>query len=177
MSSFEASAARLRGGFVGALSAAAALAGHGLGGAEVPTGPAMVLLLLGSALIGALAGLPGRIPVMRLSALLLAGQGLGHLLLTAAGHHQHPATGSPAAMLLAHLLAAVVCAVLIVLAEHGWRRIASAGRWLVLLVGGPGPDPQRRITAPARWTNRPQAVRTPVHTALSRRGPPPFAFR
>lgn len=165
-------AARVRGAFVGALSATAALAGHSLGGASVPAGSALVLLTLGAAFVGALAGMPTKIRVMPLTGLLLAGQGIGHLLLTVAGHQHHGGTGSSMSMLFAHVLAAIGCAALIVLAERGWRRMASAGQWMVLLVSGWGPAAERWLGAPSRWSHRPLTVRIPAHTALLRRGPP-----
>lgn len=165
-------AAQLRGGFVGALAAGTTLAAHGLAEGAVPDGGALVLLVLGCAVVGTVAGMPVRGRVGATAVVLVAGQSLGHLLLVAAGHHHGPiVTGS---MLAAHASAAVVSAVLVVLAERLCRSISSVGQWLVRLVAAVWAAIEPPTTAPLfsrLHTTRPRHVTG----AVSPRGPPLFA--
>ncbi|GAC84482.1 hypothetical protein GP2_023_00050 [Gordonia paraffinivorans NBRC 108238] len=105
-------AARARGGLIGASTAITGTAGHALGHGALPGTDALILLVLtGGALGLATAGArrPGR---LLLPALLLAGQALAHLVLalTGGGHHELLPGLSMAA---AHVAAAALAAVLV----------------------------------------------------------------
>lgn len=132
----SASAARFRGIAVAICSATVTLAAHTAGGGALCSGAALALLLIGSGTVGALAALnPGPPRFTSLLGWLLAAQAVGHLSL-GLGDHTHP---FGAAMLLAHLGAAVFGAALLVLAEHLWQVIGSVLVGLNLLAAHPSP--------------------------------------
>ncbi|MDN5758926.1 MAG: hypothetical protein L0H59_10395 [Tomitella sp.] len=183
-------APRLRGIAVGSLVAALSVAAHGTAGGTVPSSSAIVLLLLASGTIGALAAeaVPtSRSPRGRLTLLgaLVGGQLAGHVVFSlAAGHHASHAAGAGGAshlmgmvsegpavgMLIAHTVAALVCAVLIECAESVYGPVTSAIRRLV-----PTRAPVLTVTvrAAVRRTQRPLPVIEPLSTTpLSQRGPP-----
>ncbi|GAB2920625.1 hypothetical protein GCM10027047_17530 [Rhodococcus aerolatus] len=138
----------VRGGGVGGLAAALAVAAHALSGGAVPAGPGLlVVALLGVVLGGAAVVVPGlrRGPAGLVGVLALAQLG-GHLLLhglthpatasattpgmagmAGTAHAATPVTDLP--MLAGHTLAALVCALLVVRAEDRTRvarRLAAA---------------------------------------------------
>ena len=105
----------MRGVAAGLLTAALAVAAHGVGGGGVPPGATTALLAVLAATVGASATTAPRAGrPSALFGLLAGGQLLGHLVLSAAGHHHAESSAPPAAaMLAAHLLAIVVGAALI----------------------------------------------------------------
>jgi hypothetical protein len=122
-------AGRLRGSAAGLLTATLAIAAHGVGGA-VPTGAATAQLAVLAAVIGALTSTIARADDPRvLLGLLAAGQLFGHVMLDTAGHtHASSATPPAAAMLLAHLTAIAVGAVLIAAGDRLCRAVSRAVR-------------------------------------------------
>ncbi|MFF0818559.1 hypothetical protein ACFYVR_25935 [Rhodococcus sp. NPDC003318] len=165
-------AAALRGGAVGALTAALAVAGHGLGGGGYPTSAALTLLVLCCGGVGALAGSPaarsgdGRVALV---AALAGGQLAGHLVLSAAAIHPHTDSGVRGlSMLVAHGAATAVCAALILAAE---RLHGPITRVLRVVLRAPSPPPGRR--APHGVPDAPVTLRhLLLDHVLSRRGPP-----
>ncbi|MET0899602.1 MAG: hypothetical protein ABWY45_16965 [Mycobacterium sp.] len=118
-------AARWRGGLVGACSAATAVGAHGVGGGLLPGGAALILLVLGCAVVGTAAG--GRLGCRGVGAVatfLVIGQFVGHVVLAAASGHAHGLAVAPE-MAAAHLCAAVACALLICAAERLWAGLAT----------------------------------------------------
>jgi hypothetical protein len=168
-------AARVRGVLVGAISGAVAVAAHGLGGGMLPGGPAIVLLVLGSAVVGAASVIPAdvqrRLPVVALY--LSAGQLLGHYLLVLASSHPHGSHWS-VPMVAAHTLAALGAAALICSAERLFGAIAAV-LWRLILVlvalRGTGPTRRRGIL----WWAPGLAARTLAGSGRATRGPPSFA--
>jgi hypothetical protein len=168
-------AARVRGVLVGAISGAVAVAAHGLGGAMLPGGPAIVLLVLGSAAVGAASSSPAelqrRLPVVALY--LSAGQVLGHYLLVLAASHPHGNHWS-VPMVAAHALAALGAAALICSAERLFGAIAAV-LWhlVVVLVALRGTGATRRPGI--LWWAPGLAARTLAGSGRATRGPPSFA--
>ncbi|ORL04355.1 hypothetical protein A6F55_06110 [Prescottella equi] len=166
--------AALRGGAVGALAAALAVAAHGVAGGGFPGSPALTLLLAACAAVGAAAG---GVPVLSRSrtalfGALAAGQGAGHLALTvsADGHlHQDVPV---VAMLAAHAAATVVCAGLVLGAERLYGPITRVLRAVLA-------PPVLGVASAPVCAPRPLDRRAPrltvLATGLSRRGPPLFA--
>ncbi|QIS15075.1 hypothetical protein [Nocardia arthritidis] len=117
--------ARLRGAAAGTTSGAISVAAHGwASGGMAPDGTTFALLTAAAAVIGALvAGLaPLRDTSVGLVAALVGGQLLGHLTMGfSSGHMHHGDAQLTPAMLTAHLVAAVVAAVLIRGAEAAYR--------------------------------------------------------
>ncbi|MFD4180853.1 hypothetical protein [Rhodococcus sp. NPDC058514] len=167
-------AARLRGAAVGALTAALAVAGHGVAGGGYPDSSALTLLVLCCAAVGAVTGSlrGGRVALL---GALAAGQLVGHLALSTAltAHQPHGPELSPRGltMLAAHAAATAVCAALILSAEALYGPITRVlrtltRRWNPL----PRIDFSLRI-APAAAV--PTAA--PLDFGISRRGPPTAA--
>ncbi|MGW0040810.1 hypothetical protein [Rhodococcus sp. NPDC003348] len=168
-------AATLRGGAVGALTAALSVAGHGLGGGGYPTSAALTLLVLCCAGAGAVAaGLATTTRGNRatLVATLIGGQLVGHLTLSTTLTHQHSDVGARGmSMLAAHAAATAVCTALILAAERLYGPITRALR-VVLRgpAGAPRPHPRRAVpTAPETLPHR------FLDHVVSRRGPPSVA--
>ncbi|MFF0633189.1 hypothetical protein ACFYTS_11880 [Nocardia sp. NPDC004151] len=168
--------ARLRGAAAGASSGAVAILAHGLGGgASLTDGSALALLLAACTVIGVVAssmrpryGLPGTI------GMLAAGQAIGHAALSMSpGHHHH---SSSAAMLIAHLVAIPVGALLIRAAEAGLRRAVTGVRRFLLALSAILAPPVRRMR-PRPADDRAVARRLLVSPGIGRRGPPPAAAR
>ena len=113
-------ASRLRGAAAGLLTAALAVAAHGLASGTAPVGAASAQLAVLAATIGALAAtIRGAGDIRVLMGLLASGQLLGHLMLDAAGHGHESAAAPPgAAMLIAHTAAVALGAVLIALSDR-----------------------------------------------------------
>jgi len=124
---------------VAACSAAVAVAAHGAAGGHPPTGAGLMLVLAASATVGALSAVHRgtTAPHLRLLGFLGLGQLLGHIALSIGGTHAHAAV--PAApMLTAHVLAALLCAALILLSEQlcqvlgsVLRHSAGTGGWML----------------------------------------------
>ncbi|MEV0332293.1 hypothetical protein [Nocardia sp. NPDC050717] len=165
--------ARLRGGCAGSMSGALALAAHGVAsGGGLPGSTTVVLLAAVAAVIGALvSGFgPLRSGTVGLAVVLLAGQLLGHTTMSWSGHGHHAQDSLGLGMLLAHTIAAVVAA-LIILGVEAASRIGGAAlaRLLPLRYRSP------RIPAPAplRLVHRDRVIlRILAATTLRTRGPP-----
>ncbi|MFI9509552.1 hypothetical protein [Nocardia sp. NPDC052566] len=166
--------ARLRGAAAGSISGAISVAAHGwASGGMAPSHATLALLAAGSAVIGALvAGLaPLRNTSTGLVAALVAGQLLGHVTMGwSSGHMHHGDAQLTPTMVTAHVVAAVVAAILIRGAEAAYR-IGSAVLFLVLpmrhrppAIAGP---------APLRLTHRDRVIlRIFATESLRTRAPP-----
>jgi hypothetical protein len=160
-----------RAALVATALAVLSLAGHAAGGGGVdPVGLAIVVLLSG--LLGA--ALAGRsLSWLKLTALLVAGQGLLHLMMTFTSSHAHAGGEHGAsAMVIAHVCAAGLAALVIRNADD------LIGRWASFLRAAIA---AWRL-APARPALRTELLRqvraaavpstTALHRGLRRRGPP-----
>ncbi|MCG7631224.1 hypothetical protein MHN80_02770 [Gordonia McavH-238-E] len=163
-------AARLRGVMVGAVSGAAALPAHGLGGGMLPSSSAMVMLVSGCILLGVLCSHRAGAGLGMLMGQLAIGQGIGHLLLMAATpEHHHGATLS-ASMLSSHLAVAVIAGLGLWIAEHLVRVVvASVTRWLAVLVT---PVPRELSRHQPCRTTLPIPRRLLLSSGAGTRGPP-----
>ncbi|MFC9786658.1 hypothetical protein [Rhodococcus sp. NPDC127528] len=126
MSTRQTATARMRGGFVGSLSAAVSVAAHAMGGGSAPTESSVVLLVLGCAAVGAVvasARATRTVPV--LAGALTLGQVVGHTALALGAVHHHGPQLSPG-MVVMHALAVVVAAGLIRAGERGLALAVSA---------------------------------------------------
>ncbi|MBF6350063.1 MULTISPECIES: hypothetical protein [Nocardia] len=162
--------AQLRGCLVGVATGALAVAAHGAAGGGYPTSAGTALLLLTTLLTGWVAGSGGigtlgrfanraGIPGPRIVLPLASGQFAGHWALTGlTGHHTaagaaagESPTGGPfsAAMFVAHLLAVLLCALTIAVAERLYRTASAVLRVLLTPVRGVLPAPRVRIAANA----------------------------
>jgi hypothetical protein len=162
-------AARLRGTAAGMLTAALAVAAHGIADGAAPSGTAVALLAVLAATVGGLATTNTRTADVRaLLGLLGTGQLVGHLLLSAAGH-SHAGPKSPAAaMFVAHALAVVVGAVLIAAGDRLCRALSRVVEVSTRVVAPP-------IAArPVAVFAADQALRSALLLAasVSHRGPP-----
>lgn len=176
MAATRSSAAQLRGVFVGAISGVTAVAGHGLGGAHLPGSAAVVLVVLCSAVIGAVGATTSTVSVRRaptVLACLLLGQLLGHYLLGITAQHAHT-TGWSAAMVFAHLGAALVAAALICTAERLFAAVATVV-WRLILVLVAVRDTTARRRAEHRWGLPHSGARPRFGCGRVTRGPPSFA--
>lgn len=161
---------RMRGVATGLLTAALAVAAHGVGGGGLPRGAATALLAVLAATVGALAAtVPGAGRSPGLFGLIAVGQLLGHLMLSAAGHHHSESSAPPAvAMLVAHLLAIVVGAALIAAGDRLWRALSRAVRAAVRVV-----CPVAARPAPAvHRADQPLRSTLLLAASVSHRGPP-----
>jgi hypothetical protein len=166
-------AARWRGGLVGACSAAVAVGAHGVGGGMVPGGAALMVLVLGCAVVGTAAGgRLGRRGVGAVAAFLVIGQFVGHVVLAAASGHAHGLSVAPE-MVLAHLCAAVACAVLICAAERLWSAFATYVWRLVRALTDTASAIVRRRDVDGRGDDELSPVR--LGCSAGTRGPPLFA--
>ncbi|MFI6868868.1 hypothetical protein [Nocardia sp. NPDC050406] len=127
---FRSDAAVLRGGAAGSVSGALAVAAHGwASGAMAPDSGALTLLIAGCAAVGAVtAGVRSlRTTALGLVAALVGGQLLGHLSMSWGGggqHHHHQSVWTPS-MLMAHIVAAIAAAVVILGAEAAYRIVTA----------------------------------------------------
>ncbi|TQF74745.1 hypothetical protein FK531_01220 [Rhodococcus spelaei] len=166
-------ARRLRGAAVGALTAALAVAGHGVGGGGYPGTAALTLLVLCCAGVGALTTSLGTGHAGGRAGLLAAlagGQVVGHLVLSTALSHHHTGTDLSSrglSMLAAHAAATLVCAALIVAAERLYGPITRVLRAVLR-----GPAPVVRPAARPAVGPCAVAVHELLDFAISRRGPP-----
>jgi hypothetical protein len=164
-------AARLRGLAAGLLTAALAVAAHGVGGGAVPSGAATAQLAVLAAAIGALAATIARAADARmLLGLLAAGQLLGHLMLEAAGHAHTLNSAPPAAvMLAAHLTAIAAGAVLIATGDRLCRAVSRAVRAAVRSICVP---PGAPTVVTMRGADQPLRSALLLAASVSHRGPP-----
>ncbi|HKP42355.1 hypothetical protein [Mycobacterium sp.] len=164
-------AARLRGSAAGLLTAALAVAAHGIGGGAVPTGAASAQLVVLAAAIGALAATIARAADARvLLCLLAAGQLLGHVMLDAAGHAHTPSAAPPAAvMLAAHLTAIAAGAVLIAAGDRLCRAVSRAVQAAVRSICVP---PAAPTVVAMRGADQPLRSALLLAASVSHRGPP-----
>lgn len=173
----QGAALRPRGIAVGALTAALAVAAHGYGGGGVPSITDLALLLIAAGVVGAVVAetawlTRGRLPLF---AALASGQLFVHLILAAAAASGHAGQGHQAtftwAMLLAHLLAAAVCAALIDLIARLCGPLTALIRAAVSAASPrPGAEPHRLL--PRQDAVPPRAGCDVALHSLSRRGPP-----
>lgn len=173
MSTVTSRAGALCGVLVGACSGLFAMAAHAVAGGHVPTGPALVLVGLVCATVGALAGANDQARSVGLIGAVGAGQLLTHVVLAVTGGHHgggHEVIPS-VPMVLAHALAAVALGLLICLVGHLYRVCATVLCWLTLtLVHRGRPSPRRR--------HRTTSVVVPMRVLLSglgMRAPPRVA--
>ncbi|MFF0816163.1 hypothetical protein ACFYVR_13575 [Rhodococcus sp. NPDC003318] len=164
--------ARMRGGFVGSLSGAVAVAAHASGGGAAPSCSAAVLLLLACTAVGALvsAARPPTRELPFLIAALIAGQATGHAALTVGAASHHGTQPTPT-MLTAHAVAVAVAAVLIRGGGRGLAVAASRVRGVL-----PAPFTAVPVEVPGSPTvpaHRPEFERwLLVGARLGTRGPP-----
>lgn len=165
-------AASLRGGAVGALTVALAVAAHGMAGGGYPSGSATVFLLVVGIGVGAIATVPS--PASQLPAVfggLMLGQMASHVALSVGSPHEiahaHSVLPSPA-MLGFHLAASAAAAVLVCVAERLYGPITSIFR-AVLHPLLPLPDAPALLAAGGDV--RIISAYFP-ETSISRRGPP-----
>ncbi|MFE9582931.1 hypothetical protein ACFYO1_41620 [Nocardia sp. NPDC006044] len=140
----------LRGGLVGVLVGALAVAAHGSAGGGFPGSAELTLVLLVAALAGGAANVlaGGRGSVL---GLLLLGQLASHVVLAGLAGHEHPAAATnplPTGwMLVAHALAALGCAAIISITERLYALASGAVRAVLA-------EPHRpRIAGPAHWSD------------------------
>lgn len=170
------SAGRLRGALIGMCSAGLAALAHGSAGGSMPPGPALVVLVIACAVIGASASgvffaRGGCHPLVRVGA-LIAGQVAGHSVLAVSSHgHTHCADSLTPRMLVAHGAAVPLCALLIGLAERLYLVCVSALSWrTVFLVDRSRPAPTA-VRRPTRFV-LPESV---VPGTVGSRAPPLLA--
>lgn len=163
---------RLRGTAVGALTAALAVAAHGYGGGGLPSAMDAVALLIAAGVVGAVVAETswlnaGRLPLLTA---LFGGQVLGHLILVAAasGHGMAHSALISLPMVLAHLTAAAVCAVLIELLERLYGPLTTLIRDAA---SRPAPQLPTARLLPRQDTRRPRIGDVGLRS-ISRRGPP-----
>jgi hypothetical protein len=164
-----ATAARLRGTAAGLLTAALAVAAHGVADGTAPSGTAVVLLAVLAATVGGLATTIRRTAEVRALLALLAGSQLvGHVMLSATAHH-HGETTSPApAMLVAHALAVVAGAVLIAVGDRLCRAVSRAVEVATRTILPP--IPSRPVFAAG--ADQPLRSFLLLAASMSHRGPP-----
>lgn len=155
--------AQLRGCVVGLATGALAVAAHGAAGGGYPTSAGTALLLLtalvtgwvsGSVVTGARGRFAHRVAVPGLSIFLplASGQFIGHWALAGlTGHHSgtgsavgESPTGGPlsTAMFAAHLLAVLLCTLMIIVAERLYRAASAVLRVLLTLARRFPPAPR-----------------------------------
>ncbi|BBX28696.1 hypothetical protein [Mycolicibacterium alvei] len=161
------SAASLRGTAVGSLTAALAIAAHGVAGGAVPGGAVAVQLVVLAATLGTVAAtLTGahRVPV--LWGLLSTGQLLAHGVLSTAGH----AHGAPGlAMFGAHVAAVSLGAGLI---ACGTRLSAAVSRVVRVMARVCRVAPGSTACVTARSADQPLHSALLLAVSVSHRGPP-----
>lgn len=165
-------AASLRGGAVGALTVALAVAAHGMAGGGYPSGSASVFLAILGVGVGAMTAVPReRFRLLATVGGLLFGQLASHMALVVGNPHEmmhgHSMLPSPT-MSAFHLAAAVATAVLVGVAEVLYGPITSIVR-AVLDPPLPLPRRARGCLAPVRDGRSSLQFFT---TSISRRGPP-----
>ncbi|OZE81443.1 hypothetical protein CH294_10410 [Rhodococcus sp. 14-2483-1-1] len=174
----DASAAPLRGGAVGSVTAALAVAAHGMAGGGWPDGAALTLLVVVSIGVGAMTAVPRRSTVLLPA--LMGGQLLAHIALSLSDMsgmlHSHSLLPSTA-MIAFHAAASVVAALLIAAAERLYGPITSIVRAVLALLT---PLPDGSAVGRVRFSVAlPSIHGTALDWAISRRGPPMsiYSFR
>ena len=167
----DASAAPLRGGAVGSVTAALAVAAHGMAGGGWPDGTALTLLVVVSIGTGAMTAVPRRSTVLLPA--LMGGQTLAHLALSLGNMpgmlHSHSLLPSTA-MIAFHAAASMVAALLIAAAERLYGPITSIVRAVLALLI---PLPDGSAVGRVRFSVAVPSVHgTALNWAISRRGPP-----
>ena len=163
-------AARLRGLAAGLLTATLAVAAHGIADGAAPTGASVVFLAVLAATIGAVTANFGRTSDVRvLLGLLAAGQLVGHLMLSVAGHSHGGPTSPAPAMLVAHALAVAVGATLIAAVDRLCRTVSRAVQGALRAVVPPIAGRPVVVTAGA---DQPLVSRLLLAASVSHRGPP-----
>lgn len=162
------SAAPLRGTAVGTLTAALAIAAHGVAGGGLPDGAVAAQLLVLSVTLGALATtMAGANRAAVLWGLLGTGQLLAHALLATAGHAHDARPGL--AMFGAHVAAVSLGAGLI---ACGGRLSAAVSR-VVRVMARNGPvAPESTAAGTARSADQPLHSARLLAASVSHRGPP-----
>lgn len=164
-------AARLRGAAAGLFTAALAVAAHGVAGGGLPVGTGVALLAVLAGTIGALVVSSARTADVRvLIGLLSAGQLVGHPML-AVGAHTHGMHASPGpAMVVAHLLAVAVGAILIGTGDRLCRAVSRAVEATVRAVIA-APIAAKPLPVSAS-SDQPLRSALELAASLSHRGPP-----
>ena len=167
----DASAAPLRGGAVGSVTAALAVAAHGIAGGGYPGGAGLALLMVVSIGVGAMTAVPRRSTVLLPA--LMGGQLLAHVALSLGNMpgmlHSHSLLPSTA-MIAFHGAASVVAALLIAAAERLYGPITSIVRAVLALLT---PLPDGSAVGRVRFSvAMPSVHGTALNWAISRRGPP-----
>lgn len=160
--------APLRGSAVGVAAAALATAAHGIGGGELPQTSSLTLLLAACSAVGVIAAtVPGFARgTLPLIAALGFGQLAAHTAMTLSVHPHFTAPGP--AMLGAHILATIVCALLILAAEHLFRVVTHVVHVVLTSPAAPVPIRVHRFTT----THHHGPVDALLRASISRRGPP-----
>ncbi len=162
------SAAPLRGTAVGALTAALAIAAHGVAGGRLPDGAVAAQLLVLSVTLGALAAnLTAANRTVVLWGLLGAGQLLAHALLATAGHVHDAQPGL--AMFGTHVAAVSLAAGLI---ACGARLLAAVSRVVRVIVRNGRVAPESAAGGTARSADQPLHSARLLAASVSHRGPP-----
>jgi hypothetical protein len=164
-------AARIRGTATGLVTAALAVAAHGVGSGAAPAGAAVVQLAILAATVGAVAASVARTSQFGVLVwLLAAGQLIGHVMLGAAGH-QHAASGAPASavMLAAHIVAIGAGALLIAAGDRLCRAVSRVVGVAEPVILTPVPA---TVTVAARRCDQPLRSALLLAASVSHRGPP-----
>jgi hypothetical protein len=158
----------LRGAATGLVTAALSLAAHAFGGGHLAVGPAMVGLLLVGVTVGAAAvAMPRTAGVAAMGVLLTAGQLAGHAVLAVG--HPHTAASPSWAMVIAHLGAVTLGALLITTGERLCRMLVRVVRRVSAPAGATEFASPPRILTPG---DQPLYAELLLTTSMSHRGPP-----
>ena len=169
-SSPSSTAARLRGIAAGLLTAALAVAAHGVAGSGAPTGTAVVLLAVLATTVGALAAAIARTAdACVLLGLLATGQVVGHLMLSVAGHSHGASMSLAPDMLAGHALGVAAGALLIAAGDRLCRRVSRAIEVARRAVVPPIPSRPMVVTVGA---DQPLRSALLLAASMSHRGPP-----
>lgn len=161
-------AAPLRGTAVGSLTAALAIAAHGIGGGALPGGAVAAQLAILAVTLGSVAATVACASrTVVLWGLLGAGQLLAHALLATAGHSHDARPGL--VMFGAHLTAVSLGAGLI---SCGARLWAAVSRVVCAVVPAGRALPVPTVHVIAHGTDRPLQSALFLAASVSRRGPP-----
>lgn len=161
-----------RGALVGVSSAAMTAGAHAAAGAGLPRGSALVAVLLLCGTVGGMVGalrVDGR--VARWSATTVGlgvAQFLGHLVLSAAGHHGSVELAPGPSMTAAHAVAAVVLGAAISAAEYLYVVCSSVLCWLRLFAMRTA----RPVVRLRRRSTNVVVLRPVLATGLGMRAPP-----
>ncbi|CRZ17507.1 hypothetical protein [Mycolicibacterium neworleansense] len=162
------SAALLRGTAVGSLTAALAIAAHGVAGGALPAGAVAAQLTVLAVTLGTVAAtVAGANRAAVLWGLLGTGQLLSHALLATAGHSHEARPG--VVMLVAHLAAVSLGAGLI---ACGARLCAAVSRVARVAVQEVRTVPAPAVCVMARGADQPLHSALFLAASVSHRGPP-----